>query len=223
MSVDPRVGFCSTRNVMLETKKMIKMTKIGFRDIVHQKYREEITGSGEEDDGRVYTILAVIRSPSFVVGSTRQLRRVHLKKNEDETKQLVWNNFKLFLHTKLSNPHYPPEIQAEAALVNFSVTEDGLEDQLLTMVVEQERPDLASQRLELISQQNGFLIKMQQLEDDILFRLSTAKGDLTTNVELIEGLENTKAISVEIAKKSVIAKIMSGKINTISVVDFEML
>jgi len=36
--------------------------------------------------------------------------------------------FKLFLHTKLSNPHYPPEIQAECALINFTVTEAGLED-----------------------------------------------------------------------------------------------
>lgn len=37
-------------------------------------------------------------------------------------------NFKLFLHTKLSNPHYPPEIQAESTLINFMVTEDGLAD-----------------------------------------------------------------------------------------------
>lgn len=36
--------------------------------------------------------------------------------------------FNLFLHTKLSNPHYPPEIQAECALINFTVTESGLED-----------------------------------------------------------------------------------------------
>ena len=155
-----------------------------------------------------------ILNPVISRATTKKGRRLFIKLGDTEVE--FHPNFKLFLHTKLSNPHYPPEIQAEAALVNFSVTEDGLEDQLLTMVVEQERPDLASQRLELISQQNGFLIKMQQLEDDILFRLSTAKGDLTTNVELIEGLENTKAISVEIAKKSVIAKIMSGKINTIS-------
>ena len=32
-------------------------------------------------------------------------------------------SFKLFLHTKLSNPHYPPEIQAETTLINFTVTE----------------------------------------------------------------------------------------------------
>lgn len=44
-------------------------------------------------------------------------------------KDLVLNkDFKLFLHTKLSNPHYPPEVQAEAALINFTVTEIGLAD-----------------------------------------------------------------------------------------------
>lgn len=45
------------------------------------------------------------------------------------------NTFKLFLQTKLSNPHYPPEVQAEAAMINFTVTEEGLGDQLLALVV----------------------------------------------------------------------------------------
>ena len=52
--------------------------------------------------------------------------------------------FKFYMHTKLSNPHYPPEIQAECTLINFTVTESGLEDQLLTLVVKKERPDLAA-------------------------------------------------------------------------------
>ncbi len=39
-------------------------------------------------------------------------------------KEVEYNkNFRLFLHTKLSNPHYPPEIQAETTLINFTVTE----------------------------------------------------------------------------------------------------
>jgi dynein heavy chain len=39
-------------------------------------------------------------------------------------KEVEYNkNFKLFMHTKLSNPHYPPEIQAETTLINFTVTE----------------------------------------------------------------------------------------------------
>jgi hypothetical protein len=50
--------------------------------------------------------------------------------------------FRLYLQTKLSNPHYKPEIAAQTTLMNFCVTEKGLEDQLLAQVVDHERPDL---------------------------------------------------------------------------------
>lgn len=53
--------------------------------------------------------------------------------------------FRLYLQTKLSNPHYKPEINAQTTLLNFCVTEKGLEDQLLALVVEHERPDLQEQ------------------------------------------------------------------------------
>ena len=48
----------------------------------------------------------------------------------------------MVLQTKLANPHYKPEMQAQATLINFTVTKDGLEDQLLAEVVATERPDL---------------------------------------------------------------------------------
>ena len=51
-------------------------------------------------------------------------------------------NFRMIIQTKLANPHYKPEIQAQATLINFTVTRDGLEDQLLAEVVAKERPDL---------------------------------------------------------------------------------
>lgn len=51
-------------------------------------------------------------------------------------------SFRLILHTKLANPHYKPELQAQTTLINFTVTKDGLEDQLLAEVVSSERPDL---------------------------------------------------------------------------------
>jgi dynein heavy chain len=114
-------------------------------------------------------------------------------------------NFKLFMHTKLSNPHYPPEVQAEAALVNFTVTEAGLSDQLLSLVVKKERADLAQTRARLIREDQEFKIKIKELEDNILYKLATAEGDITEDVELIEGLEDSKRVSEEIAEKMVIA------------------
>ena len=50
---------------------------------------------------------------------------------------------RLYLHTKLSNPHYPPEIQAETTLINFTVTQAGLSDQLNVLVLGKERADLS--------------------------------------------------------------------------------
>ena len=36
--------------------------------------------------------------------------------------------FKLYLMTKLYNPHFRPEIAAQCTIINFIVTESGLED-----------------------------------------------------------------------------------------------
>ena len=37
-------------------------------------------------------------------------------------KEIEYNHdFKLFLHTKLANPHYKPELQAQLTLINFTV------------------------------------------------------------------------------------------------------
>ena len=52
------------------------------------------------------------------------------------------DTFRMILQTKLANPHYKPELQAQATLINFTVTRDGLEDQLLAEVVAKERPEL---------------------------------------------------------------------------------
>merc|ERR1712183_730493 len=119
---------------------------------------------------------------------------------------LLNEKFRLILQTKLSNPHYPPEVQAEAALINFTVTEAGLSDQLLDLIVSKERPDLSSKRIQLIQQQNKFKIKLKELEADLLERLANSKGDILEDIELIENLEYSKKLSNEIAIKVEIAE-----------------
>jgi dynein heavy chain len=84
-------------------------------------------------------------------------------------KEVEYNpDFRLILHTKLANPHYKPEMQAQTTLINFTVTRDGLEDQLLAEVVKAERPDLEELKADLTRQQNDFKITLNALEDSLL-------------------------------------------------------
>lgn len=57
---------------------------------------------------------------------------------------------RLYITTKLRNPHYLPEVAVKVVLLNFMITPMGLEDQLLGVVVAKERPDLETQKNELI-------------------------------------------------------------------------
>jgi len=41
--------------------------------------------------------------------------------------------FKLYMTSKLPNPHYLPEVCIKVTLINFTVTMDGLESQLWAM------------------------------------------------------------------------------------------
>ena len=70
------------------------------------------------------------------------------------------DNFRIYFQTKMPNPHYTPETQAQTTLINFTVTEEGLEDQLLADVVGVERADLEEKKQELIQQQNNFKITL---------------------------------------------------------------
>ena len=42
------------------------------------------------------------------------------------------DNFRFYVTTKLSKPHYAPEVCVMVNILNFMVTEEGLKDQMLS-------------------------------------------------------------------------------------------
>jgi dynein heavy chain len=110
-------------------------------------------------------------------------------------------DFRLYMQTKLSNPNYPPEIQAECTLINFSVTEEGLEDQLLAYIIRLEREDLANTKEDLVKKQREYNIQLNNLENSLLSQLKNATGDILANVTLVDNLEKSKVISDDIKIK----------------------
>lgn len=61
-------------------------------------------------------------------------------------------NFCMYLTTGLRNPHYPPEVAGRVCLVNAMITPGGLEDQLLSLTLQRERPDLQEEKARLVLQ-----------------------------------------------------------------------
>ncbi|KAK3924935.1 Dynein heavy chain 10, axonemal [Frankliniella fusca] len=109
--------------------------------------------------------------------------------------------FRLYLTTKLSNPPFNPAIYAKATVINYTVTLTGLEDQLLSVVVRNERADLEERREELIAETFENKNLLSQLEDALLRELTTSTGNMLDNQELIETLENTKTKATEVTSK----------------------
>merc|ERR1719171_3006511 len=122
--------------------------------------------------------------------------------------------FRLYIQTKLANPHYRPELFAQCTIVNFIVTPEGLEDQILAMVVNVEKPELEQQKQELVRKQNEFKVTLAGLEDDLLAQLAAADpATILDNIPLIEGLEKTKETSKEIAHEVEVAQAVEKEIN----------
>ena len=78
------------------------------------------------------------------------------------------------------------------ALVDFTVTEAGLEDQLLRLLVQQERPQLLQQQSAIWKDTGHRSAELIRLEDRLLSLIASAKGELVANEDLVETLRRTQ-------------------------------
>jgi len=123
-------------------------------------------------------------------------------------------NFRMFLTTKIGNPNYTPEIFGKTMIINFSVTQLGLRDQLLNEVVQYERPELEEARKNLIVETSENKATLKGLEDTLLSELSKETDiPLVDNVPLIDTLNDAKTKSTEIAAALERAAITTADIN----------
>jgi dynein heavy chain len=121
-------------------------------------------------------------------------------------------DFRLYITTKLRNPHYLPETSVKVSLLNFMITPEGLEDQLLGNVVAKERPELEEEKTQLILQSAENKKKLKEIEDQILQILS-ADGNILENETAIQILSSSKVLSVELFEKQEIAEETEKKID----------
>ena len=134
----------------------------------------------------------ILEKNTFMQGPQRMIRL--------GDKVVEWDSeFRLYLTTKLANPHYSPEVMGKTMLVNYSVTVSGLAEQLLGVVVSHESPELNSQFVALVNEMAAMINEGVRLEDTLLHELTNSEGNILDNEELINTLGEVKAKSTEIS------------------------
>lgn len=109
--------------------------------------------------------------------------------------------FMMYFITRLPNPNFSPELQAKTNVVDFTVTQKGLEEQLLGKVIGKEQKALEDQLNAVLEEVNLNTKSLMALDASLLERLTSNTGNLLEDEELIGVLANTKAKAAEVNQK----------------------
>jgi len=113
----------------------------------------------------------------------------------------------------MMNPHYLPEVFIRVSVINFTVTAEGLQEQLLGDVVKKEMPEVDQVRKELVVQIAQGRLQLKKGEDKILDLLTNSKGMILDDVDLIESLKQSKETATIVKEKLLIAETKQEEIN----------
>uniref|UniRef100_A0A1B0D1E5 Uncharacterized protein n=1 Tax=Phlebotomus papatasi TaxID=29031 RepID=A0A1B0D1E5_PHLPP len=114
-------------------------------------------------------------------------------------------SFRLFITTKLYNPTIPPDVAVDVKIINFVVTREGLNNQIVSATIGRERPDLESERNQIVMQRGDTEKQLRDIEENILEILSTEK-EILENDKAVQNLSTSKGLLNEVQEKHSVAK-----------------
>jgi dynein heavy chain len=123
------------------------------------------------------------------------------------------DGFMLYFITRLPNPSFSPELQAKTTIVDFTVTQKGLEEQLLGIVISKEQKALEEQLSEVLEEVNSSTKMLLDLDKSLLDRLTSNTGNLLDDEELVGVLNNTKQKAADVKIKLTAAADTKKSIN----------
>jgi dynein heavy chain len=125
---------------------------------------------------------------------------VEIKIGED---LIPWSTkFKLHLSTTIPNPHYSPETFVKVTIVNFGITPQGLQEQMMTLLINNEMPELEQRKNAILIENFESMAELKATEDKILNALEGGNiAKFLENDDLIDQLKESKTKSEEISQK----------------------
>ncbi|XP_070240511.1 dynein axonemal heavy chain 14 [Bos mutus] len=111
------------------------------------------------------------------------------------------SKFRLYVSTEIDNPYFPPFVYSFVTMINFTVTFQGFQDQLLSIVLSHEVPHLENQRFQLLESISLDAKTLEELEQKTLNLLENAQGFVLDDEEIVDILRKSKMTSNEISKR----------------------
>jgi dynein heavy chain 1, cytosolic len=97
--------------------------------------------------------------------------------------------FRIILSTKNPAVQLTPDLCSRVTLVNFTVTPDSLQSQSLSQVVKAMKPEIETRRAALMKLQSEQNVKLRELEDKMLAKISACEGSILDDDAVVEGME----------------------------------
>lgn len=110
-------------------------------------------------------------------------------------------NFRLYLTSHLRNPHYLPETCNKVNVVNFALTQPGLEQQLLDTLISKERPELQEKREALIEEYAKNQALLKEYENSILQTIARSHGRILEDHTAVREMNDFKLLCVEMGER----------------------
>lgn len=124
----------------------------------------------------------------------------------------VSEKFQLYVMTGLPCPHFKPEVQSRTTMLNFAITPEGLEQQLLSMVCLFENKKDEEKRDQLIRENAYHKSEQARLENEILDQLKNSGDDILNDEKLLNSLNESKIITQDIEQQMASAKMVEERI-----------
>ena len=117
LMIDPQLqGIRWVKNLEGDPERDLQIVRLDQKDMLTKMERALEAGKTILIENMGETMEAVL-NPVIQRASIKRGKKRYLKLGDSEVE--LHPDFRLYLHTKLSNPHYPPVIQAECTLVNL--------------------------------------------------------------------------------------------------------
>jgi len=121
--------------------------------------------------------------------------------------------FQLYMTSRLANPLWSPELAAKTTIIDFTVTQTGLEQQLLSRLIGVEQRQLEEQLDQLNKSVVMNKATLQELEDQLLDKLASVEGSLLDDPDILDVLANIKNKSKDVSEKLAEAAEKTADIN----------